>query len=166
MTTPGGNFPDDTLGSDLSSLEGRDQSSWEAGIADRVIGTGGGGLGFNGLFGALTSAIFTNVDNDYISQLPIVNDHSASITEIQETLERMILQGQAIVFTSNGTYTKPDGLVSLDVILIGAGGGGGAGTDGNISASIGVYSGGYGGGGGGEVHTNIPAALIDDTVPV
>ncbi|MFI6168853.1 glycine-rich domain-containing protein [Nocardia sp. NPDC051052] len=85
-----------------------------------------------------------------------IDDHSQSIGELKAAYNQLILQGHAIVFTGNSTYQPPDALVSLDVILIGAGGGG---SSGSMDLAIGARSGG-GGGGGGELHTNVPASLL------
>lgn len=69
------------------------------------------------------------------------------------------------VFTTNGTWTKPDGLTSIELILRGAGGGGATGTGNTTTAS---RFGGAGGGGGGCVrtHRRIPATSLPTTVPV
>ena len=50
------------------------------------------------------------------------------------------------VFTSNGTWTRPDGVTQTTVIAIGAGGGGGSGRRGLSGAASGGGSGGGGGG--------------------
>ena len=64
---------------------------------------------------------------------------------------RLILQGNALVFTSTTPYTRRRGVPSVDVILIGGGAGGAGGTASAFSGGPGG-----GGGGGGEVHVNIP----------
>src|SRR5690606_21013924 len=87
----------------------------------------------------------------------VINDHSQSITQLQEAFNQFLLQGNAIVFPSNNTYTPTAGVVSIEVIILGGGAGGGGGRGDGIPAT---RAGGGGGGGGGEVHTVIPAALL------
>lgn len=87
----------------------------------------------------------------------IISDHSNSINELSDSLSQLILQGTSLVFTSNNTYTPPDDIISLDVIVIGAGAGGGGAKWDVVAAS---RRAGVGGGGGGETHCNIPAALL------
>src|SRR5690606_21827268 len=87
----------------------------------------------------------------------VINDHSQSITQLQEAFNQFLLQGNAIVFPTNNSYTPTAGVVSIEVIIIGAGAGGGGGRGDGIPANRG---GGGGGGGGGEGHTTIPAALL------
>ena len=108
------------------------------------------GAAFDPLMGMLTV-----VQVDLAAQQATVNDHSQSITELRAVLNQLILQGNALVFTSNNTYTPSAGVLSVDVILIGGGAGGAGGT---ASAFNGGPGG--GGGGGGEVHVNIPATLL------
>lgn len=110
-----------------------------------------------GGFGSILDAINGIVDDAYVANMPTITDHSASITELQQAVEALILQGLAIKFTSNNTYTPNENVVSIDVILIGAGGGGSSGSHDALVA--GTRSGG-GGGGGGETHVNVPASLL------
>ncbi|NKS98653.1 hypothetical protein GS498_19225, partial [Rhodococcus hoagii] len=49
MTVPWGNYPDGTFDDDLSGLSGLNEASWRAGLNARVLGSAGGGTGFNGL---------------------------------------------------------------------------------------------------------------------
>lgn len=86
-----------------------------------------------------------------------INDHSQSITDIQAVINTLILQGDALKFVSNGTYTPNPNVVTVEVIAIGAGGGGSSGSQDALVA--GTRSGG-GGGGGGETHAPIPASLL------
>lgn len=111
-------------------------------------------------FANIIDAILGTVDNGYIADLPIINDHSASIASLNDTVEALILQGISRKYPSNDTYYPPEGLVSIELIMIGGGGGGGGGRGDGIPANRG---GGGGGGGGGEVHTTIPAALLPTT---
>lgn len=93
------------------------------------------------------------------AQRAIVNDHTNEIEELRVAFNQLILQGNAIVFTSNNTYFPPAGVVSLDLIILGAGAGGGGGRWNFLNGGCG----GGGGGGGGEVHTSIPASLLPKT---
>ncbi|MFD6398424.1 hypothetical protein [Nocardia sp. NPDC060249] len=85
------------------------------------------------------------------------SDVLPAMTMLQTRFQQILLQGNAIVFTSSGDYIPTPGILSLDIILIG-GGAGGAGGRWDIVA--GNRGSGGGGGGGGEVHTNIPASLL------
>lgn len=67
------------------------------------------------------------------------------------------------VFTANGTYTKPAGLVGVRVVSIGSGGGGGSGRRGATGTAA---SGGGGGGGGGVSEGFIAAGALGATVAV
>src|SRR5699024_4062436 len=55
MTTPGGQFPDDTLGDDLSSLQGITQENWEMGVRQKAIAPYNNG--HNNLLGALGNVV-------------------------------------------------------------------------------------------------------------
>lgn len=115
-----------------------------------------GPLSILGAFGqALVQGITAGITVDLAAQQATVNDHSQSITELRAAINQLILQGNALVFTSNNTYTPSAGVLSVDVILIGGGAGGAGGT---ASAFNGGPGG--GGGGGGEVHVSIPATLL------
>lgn len=67
------------------------------------------------------------------------------------------------VFTSNGTWTKPTGAVSVNVMCIGGGGGGGSG---GRFASGQVPCGGGGGGGASITQTTLSAGVLPATVAV
>ena len=69
-----------------------------------------GPLSILGEFGeALVQGITAGLQVDLAAQQAIVNDHSQSITELREAFNRLILQGNALVFTSNNTYTPSAG---------------------------------------------------------
>ncbi|GEM_PF-4479716 len=170
MTAPGAPRPDGAYV--VGSKFGQDVT--EAGIRAQMRSQALGGFGTaqNNLMGGLLggfaniiSAIFGTVNNSYVKQLPIINDHSQSIETLVAAYERLILQGNSIVFTSNGTYYPSEGVISVDIIIIGGGAGGGGGVW-NLLADQ-VYGGG-GGGGGGEVHAAIHAGLLPPTggVPI
>ena len=163
MTTPNGQYPDDTFGSDLSGLSGLDEASWRAGLNSQVIGSSGGGVGFNGLFGAILGSITGTVDNSYVSQLPIIQEQQNYITDLRDAVERMILQGQSVFYDSSTTHYISDGVVSIDFIILGGGGGGGGGVGAYLGGSR--YAG-CGGGGGGEVHFSVPRSLLGDSVQI
>ncbi|WP_182357789.1 glycine-rich domain-containing protein [Tomitella gaofuii] len=160
MTTPGGQYPEGTHGSDLSGLRGLSESKFRGDLAGQVVGTGGGGVGFNGMFGALGSLIFNTVDNSYIEQLPIIKEQQNYITELQEAVEKQILQGQSVYYDSNNTHHISDGVTSIDFIIIGSGGGGGG------AKSAASFYGGGGGGGGGEVHVSVPRSLLGNRIEI
>lgn len=90
-----------------------------------------------------------------------IDDHTQSITEIQAVINTLILQGDALKYVSNGTYTPNPNVVTVEVINIAAGGGGSSGSQDVVVA--GTRSGG-GGGGGGEVHAPIPASLLPTNI--
>lgn len=164
MTTPGGNAPDGAYV--VGTRYGQDET--EAGIRGKIKGNAIGGFangqnalwgsgGFLGmLIGALTSGLFFDLGgaSSYSSeQLATMNDHTQQIAELRAAVEESILQGNSIAFTSNNTYYPTLGITSVDVIILGAGGGGGGGTGNGMGPG--------GGGGGGEVHTSIPASLLE-----
>ena len=131
-----------------------------AGIPDKEdVGGWSGGYGPLSTLGAfgqdLIQGITAGLQVDLAAQQATVNDHSQSITELRAAINQLILQGNALVFTSNNTYTPSAGVLSVDVILIGGGAGGAGGTASAINGGPGG-----GGGGGGEVHVNIPATLL------
>lgn len=69
---------------------------------------------------------------------------------------------QVFTNTAGGTWTKPTGLVYVDVTLGGAGGGSG----GALATAAGESSMGGGGGGGATVRARIAASVLPDTVTV
>lgn len=166
-----------TTGSDgsLPAMAGHTQSSITTSLSNQLAQSpnwsplGGGLIGIIttliggaiaallGGFASLVQAITGTVNDRYISQLPTITNHSNSITTLQEQFAQVLLQGTAIVFTSNNSYTPTPGIHSIDVIIIGAGGGGSSGSF--DALNNGEQSGG-GGGGGGETHTTIPANLL------
>jgi hypothetical protein len=76
-------------------------------------------------------------------------------------LARTVGYGNVQVFTSNGTWNKPDNVAYVRVIAIGGGGGGGSGARG---LDLGYAGGGAGGGGGGVVYTaSFPASFLNAT---
>jgi len=66
------------------------------------------------------------------------------------------------IFTTDGTWTKPTGAKSVEVVLVGSGGGGGGGAFGNINNE----KGGGGGGGGAVVIGTFPASILGATETV
>jgi hypothetical protein len=133
-------------------------SNLNGGLIGMILSLIGGAIAtlLNG-FANLIDAITGTVNNAYIQALPVITDHSQSITELREAFDQLVLQGEAKVFTSNNTYVPSPGILSVDVIIIGAGGGGGSGS--YDFAVSGARSGG-GGSGGGETHTSVPASLL------
>lgn len=142
----------------------------KAGVGDGHWGGLGGGLiamilsfiagaitAILGGFATVLDAISNTVNDDYVAQLPIITDHSQQLADLQDQFNQLILQGNAIVFPDADVYIPTPGILSIDVILIGAGAGGASGRW-DILAD--QRSGGGGGGGGGEVHLNIPANLL------
>ena len=112
---------------------------------------------------AITGGLFSNflspsVQGYTAQQYATMNDHTRQIEALVAAFDQLVLQGNAIVFTSNNTYYPTKGIVSVDVILLGAGGGGGAGRWDIVGTN---RAGGGGGGGGGEVHATIPASLME-----
>jgi hypothetical protein len=67
------------------------------------------------------------------------------------------------VFTSSGTWTKPAGIVSADIVVIG---GGGSGQTGDLVASVTTNIAGMGGGGGGYSRQTFVASELPATVTV
>jgi hypothetical protein len=65
------------------------------------------------------------------------------------------------IFTSSGTWTKPTGAKSIDVLCIGGGGGGGSGR-----VNAGQNGGGGGAGGGQFFRCGIPASILGNTESV
>lgn len=115
--------------------------------------------GTKGAFGGAQNAFKTN-GIPLSQQLLIINDHTAQISEIRETVEAQILQGLAITFISSGWWNPPRTLVYADLIGIGAGAGGAGGTWNLTNVN---RKGGGAGGGGGEIHFRIYAAFLPKT---
>lgn len=166
MTSPSGGTPGGGVSGSggMAAHAATTEPQWKNSIYDQVNWKFGGISLFGGLltiftagFSNVLEAIFGTVDNDYVADMAIINEHTNSITTLQAAFNQMILQGNALVFTSNNTYTPSAGIVSVDLILVGAGGGGGSGRR-NVGST--VQCGGGGGGGGGEVHLTVPAALL------
>ncbi|WP_028478703.1 hypothetical protein [Nocardia sp. CNY236] len=140
MTTPGQNAPDGAFV--VGSRFGQDITEESA----KVMMKGGVVSSFENAQGVAHST-YNNV----------IDDHSQQLVDLTEAVEKLVLQGSALVFYDNDTYTPSPGIVAVDVILIGAGGGG---SSGSYDIFVhGTRSGG-GGGGGGETHTSIPASLL------
>jgi len=114
-----------------------------------------------GGFATVIDAIFGTVNDDYVKHLPIIADHTQQLEDLEAAFEQLILQGSAWVFVDGETWTPTAGVLSLEVILIGAGAGGAAGRWDLVAENR--YAG-AGGGGGGEVHTTIPASLLPKDV--
>lgn len=60
-------------------------------------------------------------------QLQLITDHSKTIEEIREELAQLTIFGKTRTFTGNADITASPGTISLDVIMVGAGGGGASG---------------------------------------
>ncbi|MEU2013122.1 hypothetical protein [Nocardia sp. NPDC019302] len=165
VTGTGGSIPakaNQTQGNVTQTLQNQFSSDNFAGLGGGLIAMilsfiGAAIASILGGFLSVIDAIFGTVNDEYVRQIPTIMDHSNSIDTLVEQFNQLILQGNAIVFLSNNTYTPSPGIVSVDVIIIAAGAGGGSGR-GDIVASN--RTGGGGGGGGGEVHASIPASLL------
>lgn len=136
-----------------------------AGFAAAVGGIVAGAVGaVMGGFGTVLDAIFGTIDNDYVADLPIVNDHSQTIGQMRAELDQLTIHGMARVLTGDGYYHATPGTVRAEVIMIAAGGGGGTGR---WDLAPGNHIGGSGGGGGGENHFTIHGSSLfeDDGSP-
>ena len=145
-----------------TTLQNQFSSQQFSGLGGGLVGMilsflGAALAGILGGFGSVLDAIFGTVDNHYIEQMPIINDHSQELADLREQFNQLILQGNAIVFVDNDTYVPTPGILSVEVILIGAGGGG---SSGSYDALINGTRSGGGGAGGGETHAPIPANLL------
>ncbi|MDH6279546.1 glycine-rich domain-containing protein [Prescottella agglutinans] len=107
-------------------------------------------------FGNIIDLIFGTVNNDYVKNLPIINDHSHTIEQVEAQIDMMLLQGRAIGFTTDNTWYPTRGMVSADIFAIGAGGGGGGGQWNLLGG--GSPRGAGGGGGGGEIKATLLGA--------
>jgi len=87
----------------------------------------------------------------------------SKISGLTDALSAKAAKCNVQTFTTNGTWTKPDGAVAVDVVVISAGGGGGSGRKGGVGTQA---SGGGGGGGGSYSVRNISAALLGATETV
>ncbi|OQM82007.1 hypothetical protein [Rhodococcus sp. 66b] len=119
--------------------------------------------GTKGAFGGAQNAFRFSIQSPLAEQIAITNSHEIEITQLKDAYRQMILQGEALVFTTPGVYYPSEGIVSVDLILIGAGGGGGGGK---WDTQIGNRQGGSGGGGGGEITATIPANLLPSSVSI
>lgn len=172
MTTPDGSLPDGGVSNTgLNDLARLEQEAWLDGEAARVgRGFASAQPSFHSLIGGLISSAIQGVNdffNGLISALTgrvedteaIINDHSQTLTEVEASVQRFIMQGLAETYTTDGVHYISEGVTALEFIIIGAGAGGAGGQWNLLWQS--VYPG-SGGGGGGEVHTPpIPRSLID-----
>lgn len=176
MTSPGGpsgiSRPPNSITGNDGSTRAMAQRTQDAVVKQKSdeLKASGWGSGSGSLFGTILggfgnvlSAITGTVNNSYIRDMPIINDHTTEIKELKDSYRQLILQGEALVFTTPGTYYPSEGIVSIDLILIGAGGGGGAGKWDLIPSR---RYGASGGAGGGEVTATIPAHLLPASVPI
>ena len=177
MTSPNGGVPSGgiTGSGGMAAHAGTTEGQWRDSIYNQVNDSFGDVnlfgailrnllstvLGFFSGFATVIDAIFGTVNDTYIRDLPIITDHSRSITEIREELAAATIHGNARVFTSNHTYYASPGTIEAFVIYIGAGGGGASGKWDLILATN--RRGGCGGGGGGETHFLIPGTLLFDS---
>lgn len=153
MTTPGISAPDGAYV--VGSRYGQDVTAESA----KALATGGA----RGAFGGAQNAFRFNIQSPLAEQIAITNSHEVEITQLKDAYRQMILQGEALVFTTPGVYYPSEGIVSVDLILIGAGGGGGGGK---WDLQVGYRQGGSGGGGGGEITASIPANLLPSSVNI
>ncbi|GAA4809692.1 glycine-rich domain-containing protein [Tomitella cavernea] len=163
MTTPSGEQPEDFRGyNQISGLQ--DEQAPGASLLDPAEQARQNFFGnILGGFGSILGAILNTVDNSYVEQLPIIQEQQNYITDLQEAVDRMILQGQSVYYDSNQTHYISDGVTSIDFIILGSGGGGGGGQGAYLGGSRYV---GCGGGGGGEVHLNVPRSLLGNAVSI
>jgi hypothetical protein len=83
-------------------------------------------------------------------------------TAVETKISAMTTTPTQVLFTANGTYTKPANLKAVWVRVIGGGGAGGA----SGTTGVGTGSAGAGGGGGEYAEAIIPAATLAATVAV
>ena len=100
------------------------------------------------------------VDVDVAANAAIAQSKINGLTTALDTKAK---QTQVQIFTSNSTWTKPDGAKSVQIELVGGGGGGGSGRKGASGTACG---GGGSGAGGGFTSRSIEASLLDATIPV
>lgn len=170
MTAPDRPYPSGAYGNrgTVAGLQQVDEAGAKTSMRapiDALSGGAHGGL-FGGLFngfGSLLAAISGTVNNDYVAELDITRNQQREIKELKDAYRQMILQGEALMFTTPGTYYPSEGIVSIDLILIGGGGGGGGGK---WDTQVGNRQGGSGGAGGGEITATIPAHLLPSSVPI
>lgn len=153
MTTPGISAPDGAYV--VGSRYGQDVTEESA----KALATGGA----RGAFGGAQNAFRFNIQSPLAEQIAITNSHEVEIGQIKEAVRQMLLQGEALRYSTNQVYYPSEGIVSVDLILIGAGGGGGGGK---WDTQIGNRQGGSGGGGGGEITATIPAHFLPASVPI
>ncbi|WP_280273364.1 glycine-rich domain-containing protein [Nocardia wallacei] len=111
-----------------------------------------------GGFDNVLSAITSTVNDDFVRQLPTITDHSHSINTLTERFNQLVLQGESVVYTSNGLHYPGPNIVAIEFILIAAGAGGGSGRWDVLTDK---RCGGGGGGGAGETHFVVPSAMLD-----
>lgn len=87
----------------------------------------------------------------------------ASAASVAEQVAARAGQADVQIFTASGTWTKPSGAKSVQIMLVGPGGGGGAGARGASGVAL---TGGAGGGGGGVVFATMPASALAASVTV
>ena len=116
--------------------------------------------------GAVMESDTTTADMDFVVDEDDMTSNSATKIPTQQSVKAYADKKGALsyeVFTSNGTWTKPDGAKVVEVFAIGGGGGGGKGKSGAEGTK---RNGGGGGGTGGAVIGQFDATGLTSTVAV
>ena len=115
--------------------------------------------------GELKAAIFANtaLTGAPTAPTPTAGDDDTSIATTEFVNDAIAARScSKKIFTSDGTWTKPSGLVKVVVTVIGGGGGGG----GTSTANTGIHHVGGSGGGGGVAVSQVLAASLGTTETV
>lgn len=110
MTMPGGSPPEGSLveGSHFS----QDIPNSQSGVMGLIKGQ------TTGPWSDAQDSFRSNIQSPLAAQIAIANSHEVKITQLEASYRQMILQGEALVFTTPGIYYPSEGIVSSASVVV------------------------------------------------